>query len=34
MGVILAATECIGFFRFVIFYTLEWKEKQRSPLVR
>ncbi|MEH6971510.1 glycosyltransferase [Bacillus sp. JJ675] len=32
MGVILLATECIGFFQLVIFYTLVWKEKKRSPV--
>ncbi|MED1737945.1 glycosyltransferase [Bacillus swezeyi] len=31
MGVILVATECIGFFQLLIFYTLVWKEKKRNP---
>lgn len=31
MGVILIATECIGFLQLLIFYTLVWKEKKREP---
>ena len=31
MGVILIATECIGFLQLLVFYTLVWKEKKREP---
>ena len=30
MGVILIATECIGFLQLLVFYTLVWKEKKRE----
>lgn len=31
MGVILIATECIGFLQLLVFYTLVWKERKREP---